>query len=153
MSELPQERLLVGITAVAVMEAALRWTLDYTRDRKAFGRTVADFQNTRFRLAEVKTEVTVARTFLGDCIQKHMRRDLDVPTAAMCKWWLSELECRVVDTCLQFFGGYGYLYARISHRPRLRGRPRPPNLCRRQRGDEGDRRAQPVMPSRLRNNK
>jgi alkylation response protein AidB-like acyl-CoA dehydrogenase len=109
MSELPQERLLVGITAVAVMEAALRWTLDYTRDRKAFGRTVADFQNTRFRLAEVKTEVTVARTFLDDCIQKHMRRDLDVPTAAMCKWWLSELECRVVDTCLQFFGGYGYM--------------------------------------------
>jgi acyl-CoA dehydrogenase len=109
MSELPQERLLVGITAVTVMEAALRWTLNYTRERKAFGRTVADFQNTRFRLAEVKTEVTVARTFLDDCIQKHMRRDLDVPTAAMCKWWLSELECKVVDTCLQFFGGYGYM--------------------------------------------
>jgi alkylation response protein AidB-like acyl-CoA dehydrogenase len=109
MSELPQERLLVGITAVTVMEAALRWTLDYTRDRKAFGRTIADFQNTRFKLAEVKTEVTVARTFLDDCIVRHMRRDLDVPTAAMCKWWLSELECRVVDTCLQFFGGYGYM--------------------------------------------
>lgn len=109
MSELPQERLLVGITAVAVMESALRWTLDYTRDRKAFGRTVADFQNTRFKLAEVKTEVTVARTFLDDCIMKHMRHELDIPTAAMCKWWLSDLECRIVDTCLQLFGGYGYM--------------------------------------------
>ncbi|WP_296581775.1 acyl-CoA dehydrogenase family protein [Xanthobacter sp.] len=109
MSELPQERLLVGITAVAVMESALRWTLDYTRDRKAFGRTVADFQNTRFKLAEVKTEITVARTFLDDCIMKHMRHELDIPTAAMCKWWLSDLECRAVDTCLQLFGGYGYM--------------------------------------------
>jgi alkylation response protein AidB-like acyl-CoA dehydrogenase len=97
------------MSAVTVMEAALRWTLDYTRERKAFGRTVADFQNTRFKLAELKTEVTVARTFLDDCILKHMRRELDVPTAAMCKWWLSELERRVVDTCLQFFGGYGYM--------------------------------------------
>lgn len=109
MSELPQERLLVGITAVTVMEAALSWTVEYTRERKAFGRTIADFQNTRFKLAEVKTEVTVARTFLDDCILKHMKGELDVPTAAMCKWWLSELECRVVDTCLQLFGGYGYM--------------------------------------------
>lgn len=109
MSELPQERLLVGITAVTVMEAALSWTVEYTRERKAFGRTLADFQNTRFKLAEVKTEVTVARTFLDDCILKHMKGELDVPTAAMCKWWLSELECRVVDTCLQLFGGYGYM--------------------------------------------
>ena len=109
MSELPQERLLVGITAVTVMEAALRWTIDYTRDRKAFGKTLADFQNTRFKLAEVKTEATVARTFLDECIQRHMRKELDVPTAAMCKWWLSELECKVVDTCLQLFGGYGYM--------------------------------------------
>jgi len=109
MDELPQERLLVGITAVAVMEAALGWTLEHTRGRKAFGGTLADFQNTRFKLAEVKTEVTVARTFLDDCITRHMRGELDVPTAAMCKWWLSELECRVVDTCLQLFGGYGYM--------------------------------------------
>lgn len=109
MSELPQERLLVGITAVTVMESALNWTLDYTRDRKAFGKTIADFQNTRFKLAEVKTEATVARTFLDACIERHMRGELDVPTAAMCKWWLSELECKVVDTCLQLFGGYGYM--------------------------------------------
>jgi len=109
MDELPQERLLVGISAVAVMEAALGWTIAHTRSRKAFGGTLADFQNTRFRLAEVKTEVTVARTFLDDCICKHLRGELDVPTAAMCKWWLSDLECRVVDTCLQLFGGYGYM--------------------------------------------
>jgi len=109
MDELPQERLLVGISAVAVMEAALGWTIAYTRSRKAFGGTLADFQNTRFRLAEVKTEVTVARTFLDDCICRHLRGELDVPTAAMCKWWLSDLECRVVDTCLQLFGGYGYM--------------------------------------------
>ena len=109
MDELPQERLLVGISAVAVMEAALGWTIAHTRSRKAFGGTLADFQNTRFRLAEVKTEVTVARTFLDDCICRHLRGELDVPTAAMCKWWLSDLECRVVDTCLQLFGGYGYM--------------------------------------------
>lgn len=109
MSELPQERLLVGITAVTVMESALTWTIDYTRDRKAFGKTIADFQNTRFKLAEVKTDATVARTFLDACIERHMRGELDVPTAAMCKWWLSELECKVVDSCLQLFGGYGYM--------------------------------------------
>ena len=109
MTELPQERLLVGITAVAVMEAALEWTLAYTRERKAFGRPLADFQNSRFKLAEVKTEITVARTFLDDCIAKHMRGELDVPTAAMVKWWLSELEGKVVDTCLQLHGGYGYM--------------------------------------------
>jgi len=110
MTELPQERLLVGITAVGVMEAAYEMTLNYTRERKAFGKPLADFQNSRFRLAEVKTEVHVARTFLNDCVARHMRGELDVPTAAMCKWWLSELENRVVDTCVQLHGGYGYMW-------------------------------------------
>ncbi len=109
MNELPQERLLVGITSVAVMTSALEWTIAYTRDRKAFGRPLIDMQNTRFRLAEVKTEVTVARTFLESCIRKHLEGKLDVPTAAMCKYWLSDLEGKVVDTCLQLFGGYGYM--------------------------------------------
>jgi acyl-CoA dehydrogenase len=109
MNELPQERLLVGITSVAIMSSALEWTLQYTRERKAFGRPLIDMQNTRFRLAEVKTEVTVARTFLNDCILKHLEGKLDVPTAAMCKYWLSDLEGKVVDACLQFFGGYGYM--------------------------------------------
>ncbi|SED14202.1 acyl-CoA dehydrogenase [Rhizobiales bacterium GAS191] len=110
MQELPQERLLVGITAVALMEAALEWTLAYTRERKAFGRPIADFQNSRFKLAEVKTEATVARVFLNECIARHMRGELDVPTAAMCKYWLTELEGKVIDACLQLHGGYGYMW-------------------------------------------
>jgi len=109
MQELPQERLLIAISSVTVIEAALQWTIDYTRERKAFGRAIADFQNTRFRLAEVKTEATVARVFLNDCLAKHLKGELDVPTAAMAKWWLSELMGRVVDTCLQLHGGYGYM--------------------------------------------
>ena len=109
MQELPQERLLIAISSVTVIEAALQWTLDYTRQRQAFGRAIADFQNTRFRLAEVKTEATVARVFLNDCLARHLKGELDVPTAAMAKWWLSELMGKVVDTCLQLHGGYGYM--------------------------------------------
>jgi acyl-CoA dehydrogenase len=109
MQELPQERLLIAISAVTVIEAALQWTLDYTRQRQAFGRAIADFQNTRFRLAEVKTEATVARVFLNDCLARHLKRELDVPTAAMAKWWTTELMGKVVDTCLQLHGGYGYM--------------------------------------------
>lgn len=109
MQELPQERLLIAIGAVTVIEAALEWTIAYTRERKAFGRAIADFQNTRFKLAEVKTEATVARVFLNDCLAKHLEGALDVPTAAMAKWWTTELMGRVVDTCLQLHGGYGYM--------------------------------------------
>ncbi|MBI3514310.1 MAG: acyl-CoA dehydrogenase family protein [Proteobacteria bacterium] len=110
MQELPQERLLVAISSVTVIEAALGWTLTYTRERQAFGRPIAEFQNSRFKLAEVKTEATVARVFLNDCLAKHLKGELDVPTAAMAKYWLSELEGKVVDTCLQLFGGYGYMW-------------------------------------------
>ncbi len=92
------------------MESALKWTVEYTRDRKAFGKSLADFQNTRFKLAEVKTEVTVARVFLDDCIAKFLKGEFDVATAAMAKWWLTELQGRVVDTCLQLHGGYGYMW-------------------------------------------
>jgi alkylation response protein AidB-like acyl-CoA dehydrogenase len=109
MQQLPQERLITAVAAVTMMEAALEWTIDYTRQRKAFGQALADFQNTRFKLAEVKTEVTVARTFLDKCLELHIEGGLDAPTAAMCKWWTTELEARVLDTCLQFFGGYGYM--------------------------------------------
>ncbi len=109
MNQLPRERMLVAIGAVAMMEAALGWTVDYTRERKAFGKTVADFQNTRFKLAEVKTEITVARTFLDRCLEQFLEGTLDTTTAAMAKWWLTELEGRVLDTCLQLFGGYGYM--------------------------------------------
>jgi alkylation response protein AidB-like acyl-CoA dehydrogenase len=110
MQELPRERLVVAITAVALMEAAFEWTLAYTRERKVFGQAIADFQNSRFRLAEMKTEITIARTFLNECIEKHMNGALDATTAAMAKYWLTELEGRVLDTCLQLFGGYGYMW-------------------------------------------
>lgn len=110
MQELPQERLLVAITAVAVCEAALEWTIDYTRERQAFGRSVADFQNTRFKLAEMKTEVTVGRTFLDHCLALHLEGVLDVPTAAMAKLWLTELQGRIVDQCVQLHGGYGFMW-------------------------------------------
>jgi alkylation response protein AidB-like acyl-CoA dehydrogenase len=109
MNQLPRERMLVAIGAVAMMEAALGWTVEYTRERKAFGKAVADFQNTRFKLAEVKTEITVARTFLDRCLELFLEDKLDTTTAAMAKWWLTELEGRVLDTCLQLFGGYGYM--------------------------------------------
>ncbi|MDX2204088.1 MAG: acyl-CoA dehydrogenase family protein [Hyphomicrobiaceae bacterium] len=109
MQQLPQERLISAVAAVAIMEAALGWTVDYTRERKMFGKTLADMQNTRFKLAEVKTEVTIARTFLDKCLELHVNGGLDAPTAAMAKWWTTELEGRVLDTCLQFFGGNGYM--------------------------------------------
>jgi len=110
MQELPRERLLIGIGAVAAMEAVLDWTLTYTKERKAFGKPIIDFQNSRFKLAEVKTEVKIARVFLDHCVALHMKGALDVPTAAMCKLWLTETYGRVVDTCLQLHGGYGYMW-------------------------------------------
>jgi acyl-CoA dehydrogenase len=109
MNQLPRERLLVSIGAVALMEAALGWTVEYTRERKAFGKAIAEFQNTRFKLAEVKTEATIARVFLDHSLELFLAGELDATKAAMGKWWLTELEQKVLDTCLQFFGGYGYM--------------------------------------------
>jgi alkylation response protein AidB-like acyl-CoA dehydrogenase len=109
MNQLPRERLLVSIGAVAMMEAALGWTVAYTRERKAFGKTIAEFQNTRFKLAEVKTEATIARVFLDHSLELFLAGELDATKAAMGKWWFTELEQKVLDTCLQFFGGYGYM--------------------------------------------
>src|SRR5262249_46857678 len=85
--QLRRERLLVAIGSVAIMEAALAWTIDYTRDRRAFGKAIAEFQNTRFKLAEVKTEVTVARVFLNHCLELFLAGELDATMAAMSKWW------------------------------------------------------------------
>jgi len=110
MQMLPQERLVVAIQAVAAMELALDETIKYTRDRKAFGKSIIDFQNTRFKLAELKTQATVARVFVDDCTAKHLKRELDVPTAAMAKLWTTDLQCRLIDECLQLFGGYGYMW-------------------------------------------
>lgn len=110
MQELPQERLLIGIIAVAVAEAALEKTIQYTKERVAFGRPIAKFQNTRFKLAEMATETQIGRTFVDKCIELHLKHELDVPTAAMVKYAMSDLQCKVVDECLQFHGGYGYMW-------------------------------------------
>ena len=109
MTELPQERLNIAVTAVAVMEEALRETIDYVKQRKAFGKRVMDFQNTQFELAECKTIATVAKTFVYDCADKHLRGELDTVTASMAKYWCTDRECEVIDRCLQLFGGYGYM--------------------------------------------
>lgn len=110
MQELPQERLTVGVAALASAEAALKWTLDYTRERKAFGRAVADFQNTRFKLAEMATEIQVGRVFVDRCLELHLNKKLDVPTAAMLKYWGTDLQCKVIDECVQLHGGYGFMW-------------------------------------------
>jgi acyl-CoA dehydrogenase len=109
MQQLPRERLSIAVTAVAVMEAMLEETIGYTRERTAFRRRLLEFQNTRFVLAERKTEATIARIFLDECIQRELRGELDAATAAMAKWWLTEKEFELVDDCLQLHGGYGYM--------------------------------------------
>jgi acyl-CoA dehydrogenase len=110
MQELPQERLTVGIGAIASACAALQWTLDYTRERKAFGKAIADFQNTRFKLAEMATELQVGQVFVDRCLELHLQGKLDVPTAAMLKYWGTDLQCKVLDECVQLHGGYGYMW-------------------------------------------
>ena len=109
MQQLPAERLILGVSAVATMETAVELTLEYTKARKAFGRPVFDFQNSRFVLAECATLVRVAQSFMDDCIQLHLQGKLDADTAAMAKWWLTEQQNVVADRCLQLFGGYGYM--------------------------------------------
>ncbi|MCC3329533.1 acyl-CoA dehydrogenase family protein [Nocardia abscessus] len=109
MQQLPQERLIIAVGSVAAMEAALEVTLRYTKERHAFGKPVFAFQNTKFKLAEVATEARVARVFLDDCIVRHLRGDLDIPTVAMAKWWTTDRAASVADECLQLHGGYGYM--------------------------------------------
>ena len=109
MQQLPQERLLIGTTAIAMAERALALTIDYVKERKAFGQKIIDFQNTQFKLAELKTEATIGRVFYNDCVARHLDGGLDPATASMAKYWLSELQGKVVDECLQLFGGYGYM--------------------------------------------
>ncbi len=109
MTQLPFERTLVAAGAVAAAERALELTLDYTKERKAFGQAVFDFQNTRFKLAEAATAVHVMRCFLNDCIQRLVDGRLEAEAAFMAKWWCSEQQCKVLDECLQFFGGFGYM--------------------------------------------
>lgn len=109
MTQLPQERLLLAAQSCGVMEAALLLTIDYVKERKAFGKRILDFQNTAFRLAECKTEAHIARVFVDDCAGKHLEGKCDSTLAAMAKYWASDKQCEIVNACLQFFGGYGYM--------------------------------------------
>ncbi|MGR3760543.1 acyl-CoA dehydrogenase family protein [Roseobacteraceae bacterium NS-SX3] len=109
MKALPQERLVVALGGAAVIEKALEETVAYTSERKAFGKPLIEMQNTRFKLAEVKTIAHVARVFLDDCVARHLRGELDAATASMAKWWVTQMQCETVDECLQLHGGYGYM--------------------------------------------
>src|SRR4051812_10634411 len=109
MEALPQERLAIAVYAVAAVELVLEQTIAYCKTRTAFGRPIGSFQNTRFTLAEMATEATIARAFLDKCIRLHVEGQLSIPDAAMAKWWTTELQTKVVNTCLQLHGGYGYM--------------------------------------------
>ena len=107
--QLPQERLLIAIGAVAVMQRAVQETSDYVRQREAFGKPLMAMQNTRFKLAECKTTATIAQTFVDQCVMQLLDGKLDAETAAMAKWWTTQNNCQVIDECLQLHGGYGYM--------------------------------------------
>jgi acyl-CoA dehydrogenase len=109
MNELPQERLIVALHAGAMIERALWLTIDYVKQREAFGKKIIEFQNTQFELAECKTEATVAKVFIDHCIERHVAGQLDTATASMAKSWTTDLLGNIVDRCLQLFGGYGYM--------------------------------------------
>ncbi len=109
MGELPQERLVIAVGAMKTIEKALDSTVEYVKQRKAFGQTIWDFQNTQFVLADLKAKGTAAKVFLNDCIAKLLRGELDVTTASIAKYWLTELQGEVVDKCLQLHGGWGYI--------------------------------------------
>jgi len=109
MRELPQERLIVATHAQAMIERALRLTIDYVKEREAFGQKIIEFQNTKFVLAECKTEATVARVFLDNCVGRHVDGGLDTVTASMAKYWITDIQAKIIDRCLQLFGGYGYM--------------------------------------------
>ena len=110
MEQLPWERLQIAITAVAAAQAAIDWTVAYVKERKVFGQAVSSFQNTRFKLAEVQTEVQIAQVFVDKCTELVLTDKLDTATASMAKYWCSDLQCKVMDECVQLFGGYGYMW-------------------------------------------
>ncbi|MCY1400239.1 Acyl-CoA dehydrogenase, short-chain specific [compost metagenome] len=109
MQQLPEERMFIAMNALGAMERALEETIKYTKERKVFGNPLLDMQNTRFKLAEMQTTVTIAQTFLNDCLDKMVRHELDAITAAKAKWWASTQTCQIIDECLQLHGGYGYM--------------------------------------------
>jgi alkylation response protein AidB-like acyl-CoA dehydrogenase len=110
MKELPQERLLIADMAIAASEAAFELTRDYVTDRKAFGKTIKDFQVTKHKLAEMKTEIAVGRAFLDQCIELHCEEKLTSSAASMAKYWATDLQCKVMDECVQLHGGWGYMW-------------------------------------------
>jgi long-chain-acyl-CoA dehydrogenase len=109
MEQLPQERLIIAVQGIGAMERALAETLAYVKDRRAFGKSIWDFQNTKFKLAEVQATVLATRAFVDACIVAHLKGELDAARAALAKAWVSEQQCKVMDECLQLFGGYGYM--------------------------------------------
>ena len=110
MNNLQQERLSIACTAATIGEMALEETVAYVKKRKAFGKSVMDFQNTRFKLAECKTEATIMRSFVNECIAEHVENKLTAEKVSMAKWWTSQKQCEIVDECLQLHGGYGYMW-------------------------------------------
>jgi acyl-CoA dehydrogenase len=110
MQELPWERLQIALTGVAAAQAALEWTLAYTRERRAFGKSIADFQTVAHKLAEMKTEIAVGQVFIDRCIALKLENQLDAETASMAKLWATEMQFKVMDQCVQLFGGYGYMH-------------------------------------------
>lgn len=109
MQKLPQERMVIAWQCMAQMEYALDVTIDYVKQRKAFGKRILDFQNSQFKLAECKTKATIAKVFLHHCTERLLEGELDTSTASMAKYWISETCCTVIDECLQLHGGYGYM--------------------------------------------
>jgi len=109
MKELPQERMIVAVHACAMMERAVTLTVDYVKQRTAFGKKIIEFQNTQFELAECKTEATIAKSFCDQCIERLVKGELDTVTASMAKYWTTDTLAKVVDRCLQLFGGYGFM--------------------------------------------
>lgn len=109
MVQLPWERLIIAILALGMCERIIADTLDYVKQRKAFGQRVMDFQNTRFKLAECKTKLEVTRSFVNDCTEQVVAGELSATDASMAKWWAAQVQCEIVDECLQLFGGYGYM--------------------------------------------
>jgi acyl-CoA dehydrogenase len=109
MEQLPQERLVIALMGLGVIERALEVTIDYVKQRKAFGRAIMDFQNTQFKLAECKTEATIAKVFCNYCTGLLLEGKLDAFTASMAKLWVTEAQGRIVDECVQLHGGYGYM--------------------------------------------
>jgi acyl-CoA dehydrogenase len=109
MADLPYERVLIAVAAVAAMEGAVAATIAYVKERKAFGKSIAEFQNTKFKLAEISTKARIARVFVDDCISKVVAGTLDTVTASMAKYWVTDTQQEVLDECVQLHGGYGYM--------------------------------------------